>query len=424
MLYGSMLLATKGIVFAFTLFLPLQVFLLPDVLSAERDRLIALTGAIRSERNLPMFAVHAKLNQSAELKSEDMAAYRYFDHVGPDGRNLQYFLSKAGYPFAVAGENLAMGFSAAEEVVEAWKKSPTHYANLIDGEYSDTGIGMIAGEYQGIPTVYIAQHFGKEKKEQVIETAAVTPSAPRELFEVPSQPVAAPQKPIVRSLLAQQAPTKETAVQGVKTSPPPQKEADTAIPRRDETDNDSGLWMTSQKSPDRSPPVSLDEGRSFASWQEIQAEKTFVSFTIVMTGSVQSAAAYVDDVIVPLREIEPQMYSGGAAIAESSDDLFRVITFPTVRVTDTKGTVSFFQIPWETVKIVSPTPIEKYTKSKTLLSGMMNIFAVSKALYAGFFIFFLAALLINIFVNIRIQRPKVIGQTVGLLGLIAVLFLV
>ena len=49
--------------------------------------------------------------------------------------------------------------NTAEEIVDAWKKSPTHYANLIDGDYKDIGVGLTGGIYRGEPTVYIAQHL-------------------------------------------------------------------------------------------------------------------------------------------------------------------------------------------------------------------------------------------------------------------------
>jgi hypothetical protein len=45
--------------------------------------------------------------------------------------------------------------------VNAWVNSPTHYANLVDKDFSEFGIGLSGGVFDGQPTVYVAQHFAK-----------------------------------------------------------------------------------------------------------------------------------------------------------------------------------------------------------------------------------------------------------------------
>lgn len=156
-LYAGLCIAMKGIVFLFVLLLPAEVFMLPDVLEKERAAIIAMTNTLRAR---PL-AEDAALNRSSELRTADMAAREYFDHISPDGRDLRYFLSQAGYRYAVGGENLAMGFSSAEDVMDAWEKSPAHRANLVDTDFNDIGVGISAGSYGGVPTVFVAQHFGR-----------------------------------------------------------------------------------------------------------------------------------------------------------------------------------------------------------------------------------------------------------------------
>ncbi|MBT3369059.1 MAG: hypothetical protein HN416_18090, partial [Nitrospina sp.] len=95
----------------------------------------------------------------------------YFSHISPENKNVASFLREVGYDYKVAGENLAMGFTTAEEVVQAWKDSPTHYANIIDGEFNDFGIGIETGKYNKIPTVYVAAHFGLQKKPLFLQIA-------------------------------------------------------------------------------------------------------------------------------------------------------------------------------------------------------------------------------------------------------------
>ncbi|MFA6486188.1 MAG: CAP domain-containing protein [Candidatus Magasanikbacteria bacterium] len=158
--YAGVFVAMKVLVVGFVLLLPLEAFVMPDVLVEEQRQIIAYTNEIRERQGLPTMSETVVLDRSAGAKALDMASNGYFAHEGPKQRNLAYFLGKAGYDYETAGENLAMGFADAREVVDAWVKSPTHLANLIDKDFTDLGIGIESGYYDGVPTVYIAQHLG------------------------------------------------------------------------------------------------------------------------------------------------------------------------------------------------------------------------------------------------------------------------
>lgn len=165
--YGTYGVLVKCLVIMFAFLIPAEAFLLPDVLETEREQIIALTNELREKA----FTEHPKLNVSAEMKAKDMAKQGYFAHENPNGRDLDYFVSKAGYAYDVAGENLAMGFGTAEEVVAAWKRSPTHYANLTDPEFEDIGVSLAEGKYKEQTTMYMAQHFGKLAAKATPKTA-------------------------------------------------------------------------------------------------------------------------------------------------------------------------------------------------------------------------------------------------------------
>ncbi len=172
--YGGLFLAIKIIVVIFALSLPLEVFVLPDVLAEEQRQMAVLVNDVRARNGLPPLTEKNILERSSSAKAIDMAANEYFSHTGPDNRKLSYFLDKVGYNYLSAGENLAIGFSDAEDIVSAWIKSPSHYANLIDPEFEETGFGLESGYYEGAPTVYIAQHLGwPEKKVAEVKVARV-----------------------------------------------------------------------------------------------------------------------------------------------------------------------------------------------------------------------------------------------------------
>ena len=202
--YGGFFLAAKVIVLAFVAVVTPQAFVLPEVMAEEQKQIIALTNEIRAEKGLPPLSADAKLGVSSSDKAQDMAANGYFAHAN-GGKNLSYWISAAGYHYAYAGENLAVGFSTAEQVVGAWEKSPAHYANLIDSDYSDVGVGLASGVYKGQPAVFVAQHLAQPEK-MPAPAAAVKPE--------PAAPAAQPVAPAAGSAPASAAATPASAPAG------------------------------------------------------------------------------------------------------------------------------------------------------------------------------------------------------------------
>jgi hypothetical protein len=77
-----------------------------------------------------------------------MSSQNFFAHVAPDGTDLKRRLQAAGYRYRAAGENLglAAGPVAAEISIE---HSPGHLRNLIDGRFTQVGIGIAQTEKDG-----------------------------------------------------------------------------------------------------------------------------------------------------------------------------------------------------------------------------------------------------------------------------------
>jgi len=89
-----------------------------------------------------------------------MANNEYFAHYSPDGVSPWFWFGRANYNFVHAGENLAIHFTDSGDVVEAWMESPTHRANIMNGNYTEIGVGTAEGTYEGYSTVYVVQLFG------------------------------------------------------------------------------------------------------------------------------------------------------------------------------------------------------------------------------------------------------------------------
>ncbi len=167
--HAVLALALKGL-FVLSIFaLPSSLLLASSEVAEIQSRIIAMTNGVRSFVGVEPLSVSTQLTNAATAKSAHMADLEYFSHYGPDGKQHKDFLQEAGYDFSVSGENLAVGFATPEGVVNGWKKSPTHYANMIDPSYTETGVGVVPGRYKEKQTNYIAQFFSSVKEQPVQE---------------------------------------------------------------------------------------------------------------------------------------------------------------------------------------------------------------------------------------------------------------
>lgn len=135
-------------------------FLVSTVLPAV---IVELTNEERGSDALVTLRRNSLLDTAATLKAQDMANNEYFAHYSPKGISPWYWFDFAGYDYLHAGENLAVHFTDSTDVVEAWMKSPTHRANIMNGIYTEIGVGTAKGVYKGAPTVFVVQLFGSPR---------------------------------------------------------------------------------------------------------------------------------------------------------------------------------------------------------------------------------------------------------------------
>jgi hypothetical protein len=190
---GSSLII-EVIIIIFVLLFPLIVWLTPDLMREESAKIIDLTNQLRVRQGVSNLKTSELLAQAAYQKAEDMLYQQYFSHIGPNQKKAGDWASQNGYQYLVIGENLAMGFAGSEEVVNAWVKSPTHYANLIDPLYQEIGVGMVSGPFQGQDTTLVAQFFARPTKFQ--------PELPSEeaITEEPEETIAPLEEPLTAEI--------------------------------------------------------------------------------------------------------------------------------------------------------------------------------------------------------------------------------
>ncbi|HLC95434.1 MAG TPA: CAP domain-containing protein [Patescibacteria group bacterium] len=117
-------------------------------------------NAERERAGLKPLQNNALLTQAALSKASDMFLKQYWAHSAPDGTTPWVFIQKSGYSYSIAGENLARDFGDTDSMVTAWMASPTHKANIVQNTYTDTGIAVVDGKYQGVETTLVVQIFG------------------------------------------------------------------------------------------------------------------------------------------------------------------------------------------------------------------------------------------------------------------------
>lgn len=150
--------------------------------SISASEIRSLTNNLRQTVGLNSLTGNSALARSAQMKAEDMASKSYFAHENPQGQRLGYWLAVVGYDYQYAGENLAVGFETSGGTMNGWKNSPTHYANIIKPEYTEIGVGVANGVYNGEQVTFVVQHFGVQK-------AIVVTPAPIQVIEQPVAPV-------------------------------------------------------------------------------------------------------------------------------------------------------------------------------------------------------------------------------------------
>jgi hypothetical protein len=121
---------------------------LPDLPQTE-IAIIEGTNAFRKEHNLGALKPNAALTAAARAFAAYLGKTGKFAHEA-DGREPHERAEAQGYRHCLIAENLAFnldsrGFESAQlarDVVEGWKRSPPHRANLLEKSATEIGVGV------------------------------------------------------------------------------------------------------------------------------------------------------------------------------------------------------------------------------------------------------------------------------------------
>lgn len=464
--YSLSAIAIKIFVIAIVLVFPVTAWLTPDFLKVESAEIVSLTNNLRQSLGLQVLRDNEVLQAAAYAKAEDMVVNQYFAHVSPEKKGLRYWLSSQGYNYQVAGENLAIGYSAPSEVIAAWKNSPTHYANLVDPEYNEIGVAMIAGNYQGFDTKLVAQMFGWQKvtptKEEVValeteKKLTPTTTAPTVLSEksVDSAPVqveakALPSPEIITNIqnlltknqnleikvLAPEAEVVNLFVNDKKqfTSKVLDGQATlqfSLVEGKNKILVQSILAKQSSVSPEyiveldsRAP--TMDVEKSFISAVSPKDNQALIKVEALLSSDTKSAYVRYHGFDITLKQDmqNNNLWTANRLIENIDDNFFSPVIPSTLVASDGAGNILTQDLAWQKVVLDKPNNVSQYLFIKNSeASNIKPILDISAWYYKIMLLVAFVALLLNIFIEIRKQHLKTIASTVGFMALLFLLIL-
>ena len=124
----------------------------PDLNRGFESEVIQLLNQEREKKGLARLVEQSQLTQAARLHSQDMACNQFFSHVSPTAGDVIERVTVQGYSYSSVGENIAAGQVDPSGVVEAWMSSTGHRANILNGTYTQVGVGyaLVEGETSGV----------------------------------------------------------------------------------------------------------------------------------------------------------------------------------------------------------------------------------------------------------------------------------
>lgn len=133
-----------------------------DANEAEQQ-IVSLLNQARAQKGLGSLSIETILADIARQRSEDMIARKYFSHYDPGtGEALaEKLLDQRGYTDCTAAENIGLvqneesfvpahltvaacydAHEIAQQFVKGWLESPEHRKNILNADFSKTGVGI------------------------------------------------------------------------------------------------------------------------------------------------------------------------------------------------------------------------------------------------------------------------------------------
>ncbi len=127
-------------------------------LTPDEQEVFDLVNQQRVSNGLSALKVDAEVQRVAKIKAQDMVSSNYFSHNSPTYGSPFDMLNSFKVSYKTAAENIA-GNSSNPAAVNAWMNSAGHKANILNGSYNNTGIGVVSSPSYG--KIYVQMFIGK-----------------------------------------------------------------------------------------------------------------------------------------------------------------------------------------------------------------------------------------------------------------------
>ncbi len=110
--------------------------------TTTHQALLEELNGYRAEQGLAPLVYSKVLEQTIDAHVSDLWERGFFSHTNPDGEGPGDRAVRSGFCHTYVGENIAAGQKSIAQVMQAWKDSPSHDANMLEPEYVYVGIGF------------------------------------------------------------------------------------------------------------------------------------------------------------------------------------------------------------------------------------------------------------------------------------------
>jgi uncharacterized protein YkwD len=130
-----------------------------------QEQMLDSVNSIRAEKSLIPLKMCRPLAKAAQNYAKKMALQDFLAHTGKDGSTPGSRIQKAGYDWmnsrkgSMIAENIAAGQNSVLEVMKGWRKSKSHYKNMVTPEFTHVGFGMAVNPNSKYRKFWV-QNFG------------------------------------------------------------------------------------------------------------------------------------------------------------------------------------------------------------------------------------------------------------------------
>jgi uncharacterized protein YkwD len=115
----------------------------------EAMQVFTLLNQYRAQMGRGALTYDVKLEASIQGHCEHMRLHGFFDHYAPEPAVKDPFVRAPQCGTGANAENIAVGQQNPAAVMTAWKNSPGHNTNMLNGSWKRVGICRSAGGYWG-----------------------------------------------------------------------------------------------------------------------------------------------------------------------------------------------------------------------------------------------------------------------------------